>query len=142
MRVHVYGTPNMRSTNVIFYTYLCVSDALYNESKSHKKVKQSYLVQLFFAQQALWEKLGKVAKGTARCCGAQRRQLGPELCTSINVFLVTFSRVTVGVLLLCITMACKRITKQLAERSSSGLSTPTKWLLRNGWLGKRQQTDW
>jgi len=55
-------------------------------------------------------------------------------------------RVTVRVLLPCIAMACKRTTKQLAEYSPSGLSTqgstPTKLLIRNGWLGKREHIDW
>ena len=50
-------------------------------------------------------------------------------------------RGAVRALLQCITMACKRTSKQLVEHSPSRVSTqsssPMKRLIRNGWLGKR-----
>ena len=80
--------------------------------------------------------------------------MGSELCTSINLFLVVFSRTVqsdiVGTFTIawglivhfvknkdlyrhvaCIAMACKQTTKQLVEHSPSGLNTQARTLDNN-----------
>ena len=104
--------------------YLCRSDGLYNERRSYKKGKRQNKIAHF-----QWA--SHCPKGCMTTQGQTQASGAWTLFKSI-IYLVT-----VQILLVCSTMAWTWTTKQLALLSPSGLSTLMKWLIRNGWFGKR-----